>query len=701
MKLKNKKFLTITELISFIVIFSFFLILAFPKYLLPKLLQRDYSETSIKYLENLLHFYHNSDITYLLIEKYIYLGKYNKARQLLSSQKNNYKKYYYEYLLTKQIYFDQRWKKSSIKKSLILLKAYAKNNAQKEFIYKEAKNFGFFKLAFQMLQYLHKPKDYINLAIYLKKYNLAMNELLTQLNEKFNEDYFNKLIDIALYKNNLKLATTIALKYYKFIKTKKGYTNLLRIGILQKNKLLIKYSIAKADNINFKMQGYIILKEWDKALKIAKEQKNNFFIAQIYLDKKDYKNAFKYFMKDGLKKNIKIITSLAYILNNYDLLEKIFISKVEHGDYSKVKNLIYFFLKNVEIEKGEKVFKKLYKQTKKDIFLEALFKIYYAIGDTDSIEEIVWKFKKVPLYIAFYVTDLYLSQRDFKSAFKIMKKASPKNYDYYKRLLFIANNLDDDKEKIEIITKMQKIKKTPESVLAMFFIYLKKDKLKAFEYLKSNYITSNALMYQLLKTAYELKQYKFIVSFKPTHKSDFYYKFYLDSLKALHYNTNIIKQTYLEAIKKYPSLIQDYYWFLLSIKDKSIKNYLDKIHNKQILLGAYLMLNQKYKALQILKELLKEENDIKLWMDYYYATNSEKIKFMIFKKINTLVSKNKNILFDKTILNFYFYSALKYQSDYQLRKLLYYMKKHHLEYQRYYPIYLEHIRAYEKLKAFR
>ena len=699
---KSKLFLTKTELVIFILLFGVFLFLAFPKHILPELLKKDYSETSIKYLENLVVFYpHNSRLTFLLIDKYIKLGDYKKADALLSKQKKDYKRYYYEYMLAKRLYFEKKGDKKHIKNILSILAEYAKNSHQKEFIYKEARSFEFLPIELKMLKDLNKTSEYIDLALYLKKYNLVINLLQKELKKDFNESYFNKLVNIALFKSRLKTALSASIKYHSHIKTTTGYNNLLRVGILAKNRFLIKYAVNKSNNINFKLQGFLILKDYNNALKIAQQQKNSFLIAEIYLWKKDYSNALKYFMKNGFHKNIKVITSLAYLLHKYDILEKILLNKIKHGDYKKVKDLTYVYLENAEIDKGIKIFTKMYNRTKKDIFLEALFKIYYAVGDDENIKKIVWKFKKLPLYIAFYASDAYLSERDFQSAFKIMKKVHSNKYEYYKRLFFIADKLGDDKEKIKILKKMEKIKKTPQTLLSMFFIYLKTDKLKAFNYLQKNYIPSDSAMYQLLKTAYELKKYKFIVSFKPHKKTDFYYVYLINSLKALHYKNVIIKETYLKAINEYPQMKENFYWFLLDSKDKDIKQYLNDIKNKQILLGAYLLLNKKYDALNILRELLKKENNIRLWMDYYYLTDNEKIKFMIYKKFDNLIRKNRNALFDETILDFYFYNSLRYKPDFKIRRILYFIKKHNLNYKKYHILYLQHIRAYEKLKVIR
>ena len=702
MFLYHKKFLNFWELIFFIVIFSFFLFLAFPDRTLPKFLKNNNSKTAIKYLENLILFYpNNNKLYYLLVKKYIQLGAYKKAESLLLNKKPSWMKYYYEYLIAKRLYFEKKLKKNYVKSKLYILLNFAKNIKQKKFIYKEARSFGFIYIEFTVLKYLNKPKEYVNLLVYLKKYNLALKILKKSLNKHFDEDLFNKLIDIALYKKNLKLAEYYSLKYFYLIKTYKGYESLLRVGILTKNKTLIKYSINKVHNLNLKLEGFLVLKEYNNALKILAEEKNYYLMAQIFFQKKDYKNSLKYFLKDGFKKNIKIITYLAYLLHDYNLLEKILINKIKKGDFNKVNDLVYVFLKSGEIKKGEKVFKNFYKKMKKDIFLKALFQMYYAKKDIKNIKKIVWKFKKLPLNIALYVSDLYISQHNFKKAFEVMLKAYPKTYKYYERLLFIVYHLknSNDNLKVNILSKILKINKKPEYVMDLFLIYLKQNKLKAFNYLKHNYVPNKELMYQLLKTAYELKKYNFIIHFKPFRKTDFYYVFLIKALKKLNYSNLKVKKIYLQAIKRYPSLKKDYFWFLINTKDKEIANYLNEIKDKHILLGAYLLLHKKYEAIRVLSSLLRQDNNLKEWINYYYLSDSEKIRFKIYRKIEFLIKKNKNLLKNRVILDFYFQASLKYKTSWGIKKLLFFIKQNNLNYKKYEMLYLQYIGAYEKLRA--
>jgi len=696
-QLHNRDFLLLKELISFIVLFTIFLVIAFPKNLLPKLLQHDNSETSVKYLENLMYYYPSStEIIDLLMKKYIILGKYDKVKVLLERQKEGYKKYLYAYLLSKKLYFEKRISIENVKEKLAQLFRWI-DHQKREFLFHEAMSFGFYDLAFQAVESLNKPKEYIELAIYLKRYDVAIKQLKEELRKAFNPNYFNQLLEIALFQKVSDEVKSIVFKNFHFVKELKGYENLLRMGIHLKSRVLIDYAIDHVNNLKLKLQGYLVLKSYDKAIEIAKSEHNIHLVAQLYLWSERYHKALEYFLQDGLAKNIKIISSLAAMLKEYALLEKILKQKILEGAYEKISDLTFVFRSDARYEDGERFYKALYQKRPKDIFLKELFTLYYDIGDDEAIKEIVWKFKKVPLHIAFYTSGLYMSERDFLKAYAVMKKVESESYDYLNRLYYLANKLGYDQEKLKILQAMQKIKKTPENVLARYLIYAKRDSKEAFEYLKNNYIKSDILLYELLKVAYRLKEYHFITTFHASHQPDFYYVFLIKAYMAMQRYAEV-KRVYQEAIVKYPTLKKDYYWFLLSQKDRTIANYLSEIDDPHILLGAYLLLGKKYQAVKVLKALLKEDSDIKMWMNYYYLSQDTKVQFLIYRKIDKMVSANRDILLDPNILDFYFYSALHYKSSLQIKHLLHFIKKHHLNYQKYEVAYLSHIQAYEKIK---
>ena len=698
MQLHNRDFLRFREIIGFVMLFAIFLVIAFPKNILPQLLQHDNSETSVKYLENLMLYYPKSEeIVELLIEKYIASGRYEQAKRVLVKQKEGYKRYLYDYLLTKKLYFQKRASIEDVKERLVRLAPWMTDYQKQEFLFQEAMSFSLYDIAFQAVQSLNRPKEYIKIAIYLKKYDIAIKRLKEELHKAFDPDYFNQLLEIALFQKVSDEIRDIVFNYFHLVKDKRGYENLLRIGIALKSRVLIEYAIDHVDNLKLKFQGYLALKSYEKAIEIAKREHNTHLVAQLYLWSGDYQRALEYFLKEGLAKNMKIISSLATMLGRYDILERILKERVLQGEYRKIPDLTFVFRSDARYEEGEQFYKALYQKSHKDIFLKELFTLYYDIGDDEAIKEIVWKFKKVPLNIAFYTSELYMSERDFSKAYAIMKKVESNAYEYFNRLYYLANKLGYEQDKMEILQILQKINKTPENVLALYLIYAKRDKVKAFEYLKNNYIKSDLLLYELLKIAYELKEYHFITTFHTTYRPDFYYAFLIKAYTAMKQYAEV-KRVYQEAIVKYPALKQDYYWFLISQKDRTIENYLSEINDSYLLFSAYLFLGQRYQAMKVLKALLKESHDIQTWMDYYYLSQDKKVQFLIYRKIDEMVSVNRDILLNPTILDFYFYSALHYKSSLQIQQLLNFIKEHYRDYHKYEVAYLSHIQAYEKIK---
>jgi len=256
-QLHNRDFLRFREIIGFVMLFAIFLVIAFPKNILPQLLQHDNSETSVKYLENLMLYYPKSEeIVELLIEKYIASGRYEQAKRVLVKQKEGYKRYLYDYLLTKKLYFQKRASIEDVKERLVRLAPWMTDYQKQEFLFQEAMSFSLYDIAFQAVQSLNRPKEYIKIAIYLKKYDIAIKRLKEELHKAFDPDYFNQLLEIALFQKVSDEIRDIVFNYFHLVKDKRGYENLLRIGIALKSRVLIEYAIDHVDNLKLKFQGY-------------------------------------------------------------------------------------------------------------------------------------------------------------------------------------------------------------------------------------------------------------------------------------------------------------------------------------------------------------------------------------------------------------------------------------------------------------
>ncbi|ACM92300.1 hypothetical protein NAMH_1427 [Nautilia profundicola AmH] len=685
---------------AFVVIFIIFLLAAFPRNTLYTMIKNDNSETAVKYLQNILKFYPSSKLEYILAEKYINLGEFKKAEQLLKKQKDSYQKFYYEYLIAKRKYFNKKSGISEIKKFLYTLFEYAKKDKQFEYIYKEAKSFNLLDLEFETLKHLHYTDELINVALALKKYKTALRYLESEVNKKFNENYFIKMEEVLLYLKENTLANLYARQFYKKIKTKKGFDTLLRVGLLTKNTKLIRFSVDRSENKELKLQAYINLKRYKDAVKILKNTDNYYLLAEVYLWNKEYDKALEYFIKDGVKKNIKIVIPLAMYLKKESLLLNIFEDKVKRGNLKYIKELTYTYINNAQFERGIKFYKKLYQRTKKDLFLVELFKIYYALGDDEKVLKLADEFRRIPLDVAFYVSNIYISDMNYKKAYEVMKKIKSDTYQYYSRMYYLSDKLNLIQDKIKWLKHMNEIKKEPQTIYELYLSYLNENNIKkAYDVLEKNYMYSNALLFEYLKYTYKNKNYKAILSLNIKNKPEFYYEFLVKVYNDLHKYEKLDK-LYQRLIYKYPKFRNDYFWFLLDRKDKRIANYLNQIKDENILLGAYLLLNKKYEAMKLLKKQLKKQNNINLLIQYYYLTNDEKIKFMLFRRIDKLITRNKKILKNQTYRDFYFYNLLHYGSYYKIKKILNYLKSHNLNYKKYYALYLDYMRAYEKLRRF-
>jgi hypothetical protein len=696
-RLPHKYFLDISEFLNFFILFIVLLIVVFPKYSLLNILKNDNSKVTVKYLETLSMIYpNNNELVVFLVKKYINIGNYDKAWKLVKKIKSKYYRDYYSYLIVKYFFFQKKATIFTVKKYLKKFAYFLSYKDTAKIIYKEALAFNFYDLAFKAAFFVNK-KSYINLAIYLKKYDLAILTLKKELKENYNEEYFIKLLDLALYTKNYKLAYKEAKKYYIFARSEKAYEKVLIAALHSKDKDLVEYSMSSVKNKDLLLQAYLFLRDYKNALKIAKEKKDIHLIAQIYLWSGNYKKAYKYFIKDGFNKNKKIIYSLASILHKNKTLIELAKEKVLKGDYSQIALLTNAYLEKAEFKKAEKFYWKMYRKRRLQIFLNELFKIYYSIGDIKRLKEVAWKFKHLSLDKAMYMSEIYISDRNYKKAYLLLKRVKSKKYGYYQRMYYLASQLGYKKAQKIYLLKMNRIKKIPYAILALYEIYKNEDLKKAYKFLRSNYYPNKFMLYALLESAYKLKKYKFIVQFKTKLKPKFYYTFVINAYKHLR-NYKNEKRIYLQAIKRYPDMRKDFYWFLISNNDKDIKYYLHRIKDKKILLSAYMLLGYKRKAIRIVKYLAKKENSVNLWIQYYFLTKNKREKYWIYKKIDKLVFHNKKLLLNKDVLNFYFYPSLKYKPDYEIRRLLSFIKRHHLDYKKYYAIYLDYKQAFDKIK---
>ncbi len=189
-----------------VVVFAFVLYLLFPKDDIEAFLQssKGHTNLSINYLESLLLYHPDNDkLKMLLVEKYDYMGKSKKALKLNSEliKKTKDKKlltklYKIEYLLKKDLYFQNPTPKAlkELKEMLLRYYKFTKGARDNLFFYAESTNIDYSYLKYISLQSLMKEKpELIDYELEKISYYLAVNL-------GYKEDAYRHLINLLDYK---------------------------------------------------------------------------------------------------------------------------------------------------------------------------------------------------------------------------------------------------------------------------------------------------------------------------------------------------------------------------------------------------------------------------------------------------------------------------------------------------------------------
>ena len=191
---------------AIVVVFAFVLYLLFPKDNIEAFLEssKGHTNLSINYLESLLLYHPNNvKLKMLLIEKYDYMGKPKKAlalnRELIKKIKDKKiltKLYKREYLLAKDIYFQNPNPKALKELKEMLLKYYNFTKGERDtlFFYAESTNIDYSYLKYISLQSLMKEKpELIDYELEKISYYLAVNL-------GYKKDAYQHLINLLDYK---------------------------------------------------------------------------------------------------------------------------------------------------------------------------------------------------------------------------------------------------------------------------------------------------------------------------------------------------------------------------------------------------------------------------------------------------------------------------------------------------------------------
>lgn len=676
--LEKKKFLNKTEIIIFFTLFIILFIVFFPKNLINNFVKKDYANPNIKieYLETMLKTKDDKNLKLELIKTYLKINKFNKALKLLNTLKEN--------------------KNILLLKENILEKQYfsTKNNKA---ILKELNSTLFKLISYNDYNFIYKKATQLNL-IDLKILTL-----------KHLDNNINQLIDIYLWKKDKNALLQLLKENQNKNLSQKEYFKLLNISIYLKNKQYVKYYLSKIKSIkqnpSLVINAYIFLNNQKKAYKLIKKySKNKKLIAQFALWTKDYKTAFQY--HKYLPDTQKTTYQLALTLHKYDVMERILINQIKHKQFDKIDELKFVFLQTYHIQKGINFFNKMYKKYKLKKFLLAEFYLYDTIGDIDGIKNTAKLLgKNITPYIAMKVANIFLGEKNPQEGYKYLLlayKNNKTNKTFNHTLYNFAIITNHKKIALEVLQK------TANNYLDFIHLadyYKESNPYKAFQILDNHkqFLNNQYYFFSYINIAFKAKQYNKIISIskKQTNPEilnnpNFWY-LYATSYEKLNDIKNA-KQVYLKSLK-YLKTNPAFYWFLVNNKDLEIKQYLDKINDKNLLLSSYILLTKYNKALIITQKLLsKNPNDLNLLVTYYdllekLHKNNNKLKFKIFKLSKKMFEHNKS----EQIFKIYFQFGLYYQPYYKMKKLLQYAKKFD-DYEKYQIMFYSYYGEYNKLK---
>ena len=676
--LEKKKFLNKIEIIIFFTLFIILFIVFFPKNLINNFVKKDYANPNIKieYLETMLKTKDDKNLKLELIKAYLKINKFNKALKLLNTLKEN--------------------KNILLLKENILEKQYfsTKNNKA---ILKELNSTLFKLISYNDYNFIYKKATQLNL-IDLKILTL-----------KHLDNNINQLIDIYLWKKDKNALLQLLKENQNKNLSQKEYFKLLNISIYLKNKQYVKYYLSKIKSIkqnpSLVINAYIFLNNQKKAYKLIKKySKNKKLIAQFALWTKDYKTAFQY--HKYLPDTQKTTYQLALTLHKYDVMERILINQIKHKQFDKIDELKFVFLQTYHIQKGINFFNKMYKKYKLKKFLLAEFYLYDTIGDIDGIKNTAKLLgKNITPYIAMKVANIFLGEKNPQEGYKYLLlayKNNKTNKTFNHTLYNFAIITNHKKIALEVLQK------TANNYLDFIHLadyYKESNPYKAFQILDNHkqFLNNQYYFFSYINIAFKAKQYNKIISIskKQTNPEilnnpNFWY-LYATSYEKLNDIKNA-KQVYLKSLK-YLKTNPAFYWFLVNNKDLEIKQYLDKINDKNLLLSSYILLTKYNKALIITQKLLsKNPNDLNLLVTYYdllekLHKNNNKLKFKIFKLSKKMFEHNKS----EQIFKIYFQFGLYYQPYYKMKKLLQYAKKFD-DYEKYQIMFYSYYGEYNKLK---
>ncbi len=718
--LERKDFVKTKDILIFVLFFIALFVAIFPKNISFDLSynRHNYNDigTKIKYLQSALKKQNNPKLRFELANSYFQIGNYNKALDSLNYIKPSFRVLALKEKILEGVYFNHKNKKN-LHKLLSVLEDMA-------------------KLAF----YKKEMQNVYQKTIALN--NVEATIKILKILQTKNKNYLIPLIDVLMWKHKNKELLQIVKQNENKQLPKKVRLKIIEVSYFLKNKQLLAKIITKIDpktNTKQVIDGYLFLGEPKKAYMVAKKYKfkNIKFLAKLALWSDNYQDALKYYQKLYTKHPTneykKMIYKIALALNRYDIMENILIKEVKNGDFSKIKDLEFVFMQNFHLQKGAKFFDDMYKKHHLNKFLVAEFYFYDVLGETSNMKKIANKMgKNITPYAALQVSGVYLGEKNPQKAYELLLLASknpdfynldPLNdkqtlnsnkYMFYKTLYSFALLTHHKQEAVEVLKKVIPMRENPYDLVSLANYYEEKEPQKAFDILIKSYSKNKNNIYyffKLFNIAYKLKKWKFVIRMAKdvTNPNILNKPYFWDNYASAYQKIGdyaMAKNIYLKSFR-YTYEHNGFYWFLVNNKDKSIKQYLGKIKDKQLLLATYNVLGYYKKEKTLIDKMLrKKPNDFGLLVAKYNLLSNmgkmdEKLSFRLYKMCLQKIKSNKAILYNENFFQVYFNLALKYGSMYKIKKLMKFAKRNFKDFDYYKLSFYSYYGDYSKLKSLR
>ncbi|WP_457642046.1 tetratricopeptide repeat protein [Persephonella sp.] len=512
-----------------------------------------------------------------------------------------------------------------------------------------------------------------------KDYLSQMKYFLDKYKETKDDRYWKKFMEIFHKKIERKKKKKIFTEEIK----DKELLKLILQTFLGSNDLENAYIAAKKGKKLFPEDMYFTKYLADISLWLGKNEEAL----------ENYLHLYKSTVDEKLEEKI-LYLSLA--LRKYEVAKDLLEKKVNSGEISYWKELVYIYENLGEPEKAIDLLEKLYRKTKDRNILKKLIMLEVSVGDIGSLLEKMYQLKEISVKEAIEFSNiLYLSKR-YRDSLEILKsvkhKADPEYQEYWEILSDLAWALRDYETSFfasSILYYSRKARLIDYDRMIQYLFYKKKIKdLKNVALTGWRKYRKESFYYYYLYSLFYLQDYRGIIqSIKYLSKQDFnilkdkdyFWIYYGEALKRTGEIDKAIK-VYEKGIYYTNSedIILSYLWLLVDLKDvekleTSLKKWEDLARNNEkfyLVYGAgYSILQNSFKASVYLKKLLKkypENTDILiLYADILDLSGksweAENYRFKVWKLMKKQLEEKPYKIKDEKFLKNYLYLSLYFE----------------------------------------